>query len=118
MDALREICQTYDIDGIELDYWRHLVNFPEMLRGQPVTPKNLKRINQLMRDIRRMSEEEGLRRGRPILTVRPCASVVRPKGRRRRRPDAAGVQTFQSWSPGAKLGAYGGARSGERDDSA
>jgi len=76
VDALREICQTYDIDGIELDYWRHLVNFPKMLRGQPVTPKNLKRINQLMRDIRRMSEEEGLRRGRPILLCGRCVEDV------------------------------------------
>ena len=76
VDALREVCQTYDIDGIELDYWRHLVNFPEMLRGQPVTPQNLKRINQLMRDIRRMSEEEGLRRGRPILLCGRCVEDV------------------------------------------
>jgi len=76
VDALREVCQTYDIDGIELDYWRHLVNFPEMLRGDPVTPENRELINQLMRDIRQVTEEEGLRRGRPILICGRCVEDV------------------------------------------
>ena len=63
VDALREVCKSYDIDGIELDYWRHLNNFPEMVRSEPVKPENLQLMNQLMRDIRKMTEEEGLKRG-------------------------------------------------------
>ena len=74
--ALREVCQTYDIDGIELDYWRHLVYFPEMMRGEPVTPDHRELINQLMRDIRTMTEEEGLKRRRPILVCGRCLEDV------------------------------------------
>ena len=36
VEALREVCHTYDIDGIELDYMRHLNNFPEMVAGEPL----------------------------------------------------------------------------------
>jgi hypothetical protein len=76
VEALREVCQTYDIDGIELDYWRHLVYFPEMLRGDPVTPAHLELINQLMREIRAMTEAEGLKRGRPILVCGRCVEDI------------------------------------------
>ena len=27
VQALREVCRTYDIDGIELDFFRHFVYF-------------------------------------------------------------------------------------------
>jgi hypothetical protein len=76
VDALREVCQNYDIDGIELDYWRHLINFPEMAQNKPVTPDHLDLMNQLMRDIRKMTEEEGLKRGRPILITGRCVEDV------------------------------------------
>ena len=72
VDALREVCRTYDIDGIELDYWRHLIYFPEMVEAEPVRPENLELMNQLMRDIRQMTEAEGLRRSRPILIAARC----------------------------------------------
>ena len=72
VDALREVCCTYDIDGIELDYWRHLIYFPEMIESKPVRPENLELMNQLMRDIRQMTEQEGLKRGRPVLIAARC----------------------------------------------
>jgi hypothetical protein len=72
VNALRDVCQNYDIDGIELDYWRHLINFPEMVESKPVTPEHLEMMNQLMRDIRAMADEEGLKRGRPILIAGRC----------------------------------------------
>jgi len=74
--ALREVCRNYDIDGIELDYLRHLINFPEMVHSKCVTPEHLEMVNQLMRDIRKMTEEEGLKRGRPILIAGRCVEDI------------------------------------------
>ena len=76
VEALREVCRSYDVDGIELDYMRHLNNFPEMVSGDPVTPEHLGLMNQLMRDIRAMTEEEGLARGRPILIAARCIEDI------------------------------------------
>ena len=62
INALREICHHYDIDGIDLDYFRFCTLFPS-----PVGPEQVQQLNEMTRKIRRMTEEEGLRRGRPIL---------------------------------------------------
>ena len=72
VDALRAVCRTYDIDGIELDFFRHFIYFPETLEFKPVTPEHLAMMNDMVRNIRRMADEEGLRRGRPILLVGRC----------------------------------------------
>lgn len=59
--AMRQICRNYDIDGIELDYFRWASLFPE------VGPPQIELLNDMTRELRQMTEEEGLRRGRPIL---------------------------------------------------
>ena len=61
VDAMREVCRNYDIDGIDLDYFRSPRVFPE------VGPEQIEQLTDMMRRIRVMTEEEGLRRGRPIL---------------------------------------------------
>jgi hypothetical protein len=76
VEALREVCRTYDIDGIELDFFRHFVYFPETLEFKPVTPEHLALMNDMMRKIRAAADEEGLRRGRPILLVGRCLEDV------------------------------------------
>jgi hypothetical protein len=88
VESMREVCQNYDIDGIELDYFRsprlfpsslikttdgELVNVMEQLEKgfvgspPPADPKDVELLNDMMRKMRQMTEEEGLRRGRPIL---------------------------------------------------
>ena len=74
--ALREVCQTYDIDGIELDFFRHFVYFPETLEFKPVTAEHLSMMNDMMRQIRRVADEEGRRRGRPILLAGRCLEDI------------------------------------------
>ena len=72
VEALREVCRTYDIDGIELDFFRHFVYFPETMQFKPATPAHIEMMTDMMRKIRRVAEEEGLRRGRPILLAARC----------------------------------------------
>ena len=63
----REICREYDVDGIELDFFRHLVFFRSVANGGQATSEERDLMTQLMRCVREMTEAEGLRRGRPIL---------------------------------------------------
>jgi hypothetical protein len=62
-----EVCRNYDVDGIELDFWRHPVFFKSTSRGQHATDEERTMMTDLVRRIRKMADEEGHRRGRPIL---------------------------------------------------
>ncbi len=64
-----EACQNYDIDGIELDFFRHLQYFKSVAYDLPVTDAELGMMTELLRRIRHMTEVEGLKRGRPILVA-------------------------------------------------
>jgi YVTN family beta-propeller protein len=62
MAQLREICERYDIDGLELDFQRFPMYFKpgEEERG-------IRIMSEWMREVRLMVEEAGKKRGRPIL---------------------------------------------------
>lgn len=70
--ALREVCATYDIDGLEIDF-RGKLYFPPTMRLEAVTQQHIDMMNEMMREIRKATEEEGLRRGRAILVAARCA---------------------------------------------
>lgn len=64
---IEEVCCGYDVDGVELDFFRHPVFFPSTTRGEPATDEEIEMMTQLLRRIRTMSEAECHRRGRPLL---------------------------------------------------
>ncbi|MFP4249983.1 MAG: hypothetical protein ACLFU7_10015 [Armatimonadota bacterium] len=64
---IEEVCRNYDVDGIELDFFRHLCYFESVARGGVATDEEREMMTDLMRRIRAMTEEVGLERGRPIL---------------------------------------------------
>ncbi len=71
-----EVCRGYAIDGIELDFFRHLCFFPSTAQGEVATDQQRDWMTGLMRRVRTMTEEVGLARGRPILvSVRVPDSV-------------------------------------------
>ena len=72
VEAMREVCRTYDIDGIELDFWRFTCYFPESIRHEPVTPEHRNLMIDLVRRIRQAMDEEADRRRRPILIAGRC----------------------------------------------
>jgi len=76
-----EVCQNYDIDGIELDFFRHLYLFKSVAYGARASQKELNMMTDLIKRIRVMTEKEGLKRGRPILiAIRVPDSVEYCKG--------------------------------------
>jgi hypothetical protein len=62
-----EVCQGYDVDGIEIDYFRHPLFFRPNLEYKPATPAQVEIMTAFQRRIREMAYREGTRRGRPIL---------------------------------------------------
>ncbi len=80
-DVFQEICRNYDVDGIELDFYRHLVLFRTVANGGIATPEERDMMTALLRRVREMTEAEGVRCGRPILiAVRAPDSVEYCRG--------------------------------------
>lgn len=73
---IEEVCQNYDVDGVELDFFRHLCFFKSTAHGGKASQAERDMMTELMRRVRVMTEEVGLKRGRPILImVRATDSV-------------------------------------------
>jgi hypothetical protein len=64
---VEEVCRNYDVDGVELDFFRHLCYFKSVANGGNASPAEVAAMTDLMRRIRLMTEEIGLKRQRPIL---------------------------------------------------
>ncbi len=62
-----EVCQNYDVDGIELDFFRHPYFFRSHTTGGTATDTDRAQMTQLVRDIRTMTEQVGMQREKPIL---------------------------------------------------
>jgi len=64
-----DVCRRYDIDGLEIDYFRSPMFFPTIMEGQPATPSQVEVLTNFHRRLRKVHLDEGTRRGRPILTA-------------------------------------------------
>lgn len=74
--TIEEVCKRYDVDGIELDFFRHLCYFSSTANGGKATDAEREMMTGLLRRIRTMTEKVGLKRGRPFLiSVRVPDSV-------------------------------------------
>jgi hypothetical protein len=66
---IEEVCRKYDVDGVELDFFRHLCYFKSTAFGGKASEEEREMMTGLLRRVRQMTEESGLRRGRPILVA-------------------------------------------------
>jgi hypothetical protein len=64
---IEEVCEGYDIDGVELDFFRSPVLFKSHAWGEVVTQEERDALTQFMRRVHRMTHEVSLKRGRPLL---------------------------------------------------
>ncbi len=62
-----DVFTRYDIDGIDMDWFRHPRFFPETTEEKPVTPEHIAMMNDFVRKVRALSEEVSVKRGRPLL---------------------------------------------------
>jgi len=64
---IEEVCRNYDIDGVELDFFRHLCYFQSTALGKTASDQERHVMTDLMRRVRTMTEAVGRDRDRPIL---------------------------------------------------
>ena len=64
---LADVVTRYDIDGVELDFFRHPHYFRAQFYGNPVTQADCDKMTAMIREIRDLCDREGRRRGRPVL---------------------------------------------------
>ncbi len=64
-----EVCENYDVDGIELDFFRHLYLFKNVARGGIATATQLDMLTDMLTQIREMTERVGMNKGNPILVL-------------------------------------------------
>ena len=62
-----DVCKRYDIDGVELDFFRHPVFFRPQTTGQPVTQEHCDMMTDLLEKVRAMTTDVERRRGKPLL---------------------------------------------------
>jgi hypothetical protein len=64
---LEDVSARYDVDGIELDFFRHPVYFKPQMTGDPVTQEHCDLLTGLLRRVREMTEQVAAGRDRPML---------------------------------------------------
>ena len=67
VQLIEEVARNYQVDGIDLDWLRHPIHFPETIRGEPATQQSIELLTSLVRDVRAMLTRVEQQRGRPIL---------------------------------------------------
>ena len=66
-EIIEEVARRYEVDGFELDFIRHPVFFSQTLQGKPVSAAQVEVMTAFMRRIRRLTDSQAERRGRPLL---------------------------------------------------
>lgn len=64
---VEEVCENYQMDGLEFDFFRWPCLFKSVGWGKEATPEQRELLTNLFRDIRSVAERAGKKRGRPIL---------------------------------------------------
>jgi len=64
---LKDVATRYDVDGLEYDFFRHPGFFKPQFFGELVTKEHRDMMTDLLRRVRKMADETGAKRGRPIL---------------------------------------------------
>jgi len=62
-----DVYTRYDVDGIEMDFFRHPVLFKPQMTGEPVTQQHCDLMTGLVQRIREMADAVGRKRDRPLL---------------------------------------------------
>ena len=64
---IEDVCRRYDVDGIELDFFRHLCYFKGPAFSGEASDGERGQMTELLRRVRAMCDQVGEERGKPIL---------------------------------------------------
>jgi enterochelin esterase-like enzyme len=62
-----EVAENYDVDGVELDFWRHPVFFKRSAQGEALRPEDRSLMTEVIRRMRFKLDEIGRARGKYLL---------------------------------------------------
>lgn len=65
--AWEEVCNSYDIDGLMLDFFRHPTSFRSTAMGGHASAAEVAAMTSLLLQARQLVDQVGAQRGRPIL---------------------------------------------------
>ena len=72
-----DVCRRYDLDGVEIDYFRSPLFFRPNLDFQPATAAQVNMLTDFQRRLRELTLKVGTERGRPLLmAVRVPATLA------------------------------------------
>jgi uncharacterized lipoprotein YddW (UPF0748 family) len=66
---IQEVCEQYDVDGIELDFFRAPLFFKPQTKGLPLEQRHLDIMTEFIRRVRKMTERVSEKRARPLLVA-------------------------------------------------
>ncbi len=73
---LRDVAERYDVDGLELDFFRHPAYFRPQMMGETVTQRQCDLMTAFVARVREMADTVGRRKNKPLLlSVRVPDSV-------------------------------------------
>jgi hypothetical protein len=64
---VEEVCRHFDVDGVELDFFRHPIFFRHNTQGEPCDDADRQQMTELLQRIRALSDNVALQRRRPLL---------------------------------------------------
>ena len=64
-----EVCENYNVDGIEMDFFRHPQLFKNVGQGGIATQEQLIMLTDMVNQIREMTQRVGQEKGKPILVL-------------------------------------------------
>ena len=67
VEVIQDICTRYDVDGMELDFWRWPMLFKRSLDYQPVEQEEIQMMNNFLRRVRKEMGSIETQRQRPLL---------------------------------------------------
>lgn len=67
VESCKVVVDGYDVDGIELDFFRHMTFFKSTITGGEASDSEREMMNDMMRKIRLVLDKASIRRGHPIL---------------------------------------------------
>jgi len=74
--VIEDVCRRYDVDGIELDFFRHPLFFKAQALGGEATEEDRQSMTDLIRRVRIAADEAAVQRNKPILIAMRMPDTV------------------------------------------
>jgi hypothetical protein len=74
--VIEDVCRRYDVDGIELDFFRHPLFFKAQAQGGEATEEDRQAMTGLIRRVRTAADEAAERRDKPLLIAMRLPDTV------------------------------------------